>query len=67
MLPPKARRGTLVHYDVGEQTCAMCIYIGSNISRKDMKMAQNIDLISKVWDVLQLDAEPQWLRRDSQT
>jgi len=63
MLPPAARRATLVHYNEGAHTCAMCIYIGSNKSRKDLVMAHNEDLLFKVWDILQINTKPRWLKR----
>ena len=37
-----------------------CIVVGSNILTKQMERAQDINLIKKFQDVLQVDAQPGW-------
>lgn len=38
------------------------IIVGTNKSRVDLALAQNIEVISEVWKVLQVDAKPEWFR-----
>ncbi|KAF8170403.1 hypothetical protein BJ912DRAFT_997174 [Pholiota molesta] len=44
----------------GEETLALCIYIGSNLSREEIIRAQNEKIIGRVWDLLDTHIAPDW-------
>ena len=37
------------------------IIIGTNKSEADLALAQNLEVISEVWNILQVDAKPEWV------
>ncbi|KAF8170400.1 hypothetical protein BJ912DRAFT_997142 [Pholiota molesta] len=49
----------------GEKTFASCIYIGSNLSKKEIIRAQKEKFIGQVWDLLDTHIDPDWYVRIS--
>ena len=62
LLAPERRRAHAIHYRRGNNLMATCIIIGTNKSRADLALTQDINVISEVWRVLQVDAEPEWFQ-----
>ena len=63
LLPLARRRAGAVYYGREENIpMAQCIIIGTNKSEADLALAQNLEVISEVWKILQVDAKPEWFR-----
>ena len=56
LLAPERHRADAIYYRKGNNLIATCIIIGTNKSRADLALTQDINVISEVWKIVQVDA-----------